>query len=293
MTGRLGGDVLRRLRDAGPQTKSQLAEFLGVPRTTLTATLRSLTAAGLLEDGPVAPSSGGRRSVTVRMTQDRVALALSLGERRVRVAVLDGHLAIGSGVSIDLQGRGSDPESISATVQRASEQVLAGRVPSAIGIAAAEGSPLAPEDLTGFLADDFPGTTPATLPAVRAMALGEHHSGEARGVDDFLAVRLGGTASGGDDDGGTPEHGRDRPRRRGRAPAGRGVRAGLRVWSHPVPGLVRQLRRTRGAGDRAVAGARGRSPALADALTRSGALDLGDLVAAGRAGRPRGGAAGP
>lgn len=284
MTGRLDGDVLRRLRDAGPQTKSELAAWLRVPRTTLTAALRSLAAAGHIEDGPVAPSSGGRRSVTVRVASDRAVVALSLGERRVRVAVLDGHLAIETGVSIDLQGRGSDPESISVTVQRATEQVLAGRAPSAIGIAAAEGAPLAPEDLTGFLADDFPGTTVATLPAVRAMALGEHRSGEARGVDDFLAVRLGGTATVATMAG-------------GRLSTGGTGRAGeighLRVEEFG-PACV--CGRT-GCLDAFVSSAalvaqatelahRGRSAALADALARSGALDLGDLVAAGRTGDP-------
>lgn len=284
MTTGLGGDVLRRLRDAGPQTKSQLAEGLGVPRTTLAGALRSLAAAGHVEDGPVAPSSGGRRSVTVRMTPDRVAVAVSLGERRVRVALLDGHLAIESGVSIDLQDRGSDPETITATVQRATEQVLAGRVPAAFGIAAADPAPLAPEDLTGFLVEQYAGTPVAVVPAVRAMALGEHRSGAARGVDDFVAVRLGSTVTVATMAG-------------GRLSTGGTGRAGeighLRVEEFGpacVCGLtgcldsfVSSVALVAQATDLAQ---RGRSSELANALARSGALDLSDLVAAGRAGDP-------
>lgn len=284
MIGRLDGEVLRRLRDAGPQTKSQLAESLGVPRTTLTATLRSLTAAGLLDDGPVAPSSGGRRSVTVRMTPDRVALALSLGERRVRVAVLDGHLAIETGVSIDLVDRGPDPDSIAATVVRATEQVLGGRDPVAVGIAAAGTAPLTPEDLSGALAEHHPGVPVASLPAARAMALGEHRAGAARGVDDFIAVRLGGSVTVATMSG-------------GRLSAGGTGRAGeighLRVEEFG-PACVCGLTGCLDSFASSVAlvaqatdlAHRGRSAVLADVLARTGALDLADLVAAGRAGDP-------
>lgn len=280
----LDGDVLRRLRDAGPQTKSQLAEWLGVPRTTLTTSLQSLAASGHIEDGPLAPSSGGRRSVTVRTTSDRVVVALSLGERRVRIAVLDGHLAIESGVSIDLQDRGTDPDPITATVRRATEQVLAGRVPVAFGIAAAGSAPLAPEDLADFLEEDYPGTPVAAIPAVRAMALGEHRSGEARGIDDFVAVRLGDTVTVATMAG-------------GRLSAGGSGRAGeighLRVEEFGpacVCGLtgcldsfVSSVALVAQATDLAQ---RGRSGTLANVLARSGALDLADLVAAGRAGDP-------
>lgn len=283
MTTGLDGEVLRRLRDAGPQTKSQLAQWLGVPRTTLTTSLQSLAASGHIEDGPVAPSSGGRRSVTVRMTPDHVVVAISLGERRVRIAVLDGHLAIESGVSIDLQDRGTDPDPISATVRRATEQVLAGRVPVAFGIAAAGSAPLAPEDLD-FLEEDHPGTPVATVPAVRAMALGEHRSGEAREIDDFLAVRLGDTVTVATMAG-------------GRLSAGGSGRAGeighLRVEEFGpacVCGLtgcldsfVSSVALVAQATDLA---RRGRSSTLANVLARSGTLDLSDLVAAGRSGDP-------
>jgi predicted NBD/HSP70 family sugar kinase len=284
VSGRLDGDVLRRLRDAGPQTKSQLAEWLDVPRTTLTGSLRSLADSGHVEDGSVAPSSGGRRSVTVRTSSARVAVALSLGERRVRVAVLDGHLAIEGGVSIDLQDRGADTDSITATVQRATEQLLAGRAPAAIGIAAAAYAPLAPEDLAEFLTTHHADVPIAAVPAVRAMALGEHRSGAARGVDDFVAVRLGGTVTLATMTGGHLSTGGT-----GRA----GEIGHLRVEEFGpacVCGLTGCLDSFVSSGALVAQATdlaeRGRSSALADTLARTGALDLADLVAAGRAGDP-------
>ena len=104
----LDGEVLRVLRDAGPQTKNQLAHVLVIPRTTLNASVRGLADAGHVEDGSVAASSGGRRSVTVRIACGRRFLVLSMGEAAARVAVLDGQLTVTSGVNIDLQDR--DPE---------------------------------------------------------------------------------------------------------------------------------------------------------------------------------------
>ena len=128
--GGLEGEVLRRLRDTGPQTKVQLAQALDVPRTTLSASLRSLTVAGHVEDGPLAPSSGGRRSVSVRVAASRVVVGVSLGERRVRVAVLDGHLTIANRASIDLHECGAREEPIAEIVLRAMRQGLDGRRPA-------------------------------------------------------------------------------------------------------------------------------------------------------------------
>ncbi|TWG99009.1 putative NBD/HSP70 family sugar kinase [Nocardioides sp. J9] len=286
MTGELDGEVLRRLRDHGPLTRTQLAQQLGVPRTTLASPLRQLTEAGDVRDGPVAASSGGRRSVTVAMPApaDRVFLALSLAERRVRVAALDGHLTIESGVSIDVQDLGDDQASMTATVLRAVDQVLRDRRPAAIGVAAAGTAPVAYVDLAGPLAERYDTTPAAAVPAARAMALGERRAGAARGIDDFVAVRLGGSVTLATMSG-------------GRLSTGGSGHAGevghLRVEEFGpacVCGLTGCLDAFVSA-SALVAQAteqahRGRSQVLADALSRNGALDLADLVAAGRTGDP-------
>lgn len=284
MKGGLDGDVLRRLRDAGPQTKSQLAETLGVPRTTLTASLRSMVASGAVEDGPLAASSGGRRSVSVRMAASRVVVAVSLGERRVRVAVLDGHLTIATGVSIDLHDLDGEADPIPGTVLSAAQQVLDGRVPVAIAVAAADTGSELLREVTGRLADEYAETPVATLPAVRAMAIGERRSGAARGVDDFVAVRLGGsvttaTVAGGHlSRGGTGlagEIGHLRVEEFGPACAC-GLTGCLDSFVSSIALVAQATELAR----------RGRSAPLAQVLDGTGSLDLADLVVAGRAGDP-------
>ncbi|MEO9322819.1 ROK family protein [Nocardioides sp. C4-1] len=187
----LGGEVLRRLRDTGPQTKAQLAAGFDVPRTTLAGTLRQLVADGLVDDGPVAPSSGGRRSVSVRIQPDLRFVAVSIGERRIRVAALGGHLAITSGHSIDLAEHGDDVDAVGSTVLDAVADVVDGARPLALAMAAPDLAAPFAEALRARLADHLPDIDHVALSAVRAMALGERHSGAATGLTDVVAVRLG------------------------------------------------------------------------------------------------------
>ena len=187
----LEGDLLRVLRDAGPQTKNQLADVLGVPRTTLNASLRSLTAAGHIEDGPVAASSGGRRSITVRIAGARRFLVVSLSRSTAQVAVLDGHLTIAAGVSIDLHDREPDAGWLAETVRRAGQRVLGDEQPAAVGVAVADTEPEIETAVVEGLASTHHGRPLVTVPAVRAMALGERRASRPDGADDFVAVRLG------------------------------------------------------------------------------------------------------
>ena len=282
--GGLDGEVLRRLRDAGPQTKAELAAWLRVPRTTLQASLRELVAAGHLEDGPLAPSSGGRRSVSVRVAPSRVAVAVSIGERRVRVAVLDGQLTISAGVSIDLHDRGSAPDPISETVLRATQQLLGGRIPVAIGVE----SPTRGRGCSASSSAPWGRCTPArrsprSQPCAR-WRFGERRSGAARHVDDFVAVRLGGSVTTATVAGG----------HLGTGATGRSGEIGhLRVEEFGpacVCGLTGCLDSFVSSvalvGQATELARRGRSAPLARVLDQSGALDLADLVSAGQAGDP-------
>ncbi|WP_167736403.1 ROK family transcriptional regulator [Nocardioides sp. 1609] len=280
----LGGAVLRRLRDAGPQTKTQLAEALGVSRTTLSAAVRALVDEGHVEDGPLAASSGGRRSTSVRLSSGRVVVALSLGERRVRVAVIDGHLTITTGVSIDLRDRDVAPGSVPGVVLQAVRQLLADRRPTAFGCAVAVPGSALFDELRRGLDDRHPGVPVAALPAVRAMAVGERHSGAARAVDDLLAVRLGNGVTTASVAGGRLAAG-DR-RYAGRVghlrveefgPACACGRTGCLDSYASGVALVAQ------AGELA---RRGRSAVLAATLAGTGELDLADVVAAAQAGDP-------
>ena len=278
----LEGEVLRQLRDAGPRSKTQLAESLDVPRSTLTAALRSLAEAGDIEDGPLAPSSGGRRSVTVRVSAGRSFLVVSLGERRVRVAVLDGHLTVVAKVSLNLQECGVEEEPFADTVLRGTQQVLAGRVPVAIGVATADQQSTLTQALTDRLADTYAATPIATLRAVRAMALGERRAGATRGIDDFVAVRLGKSVTTATVSGGIL----------GAGAAGRSGEIGHLQVEEFGPaclcgrtGCLDAFISSEALVAQAVDLAQGgRSETLQHVFDQSGALDLSDLVAAARAG---------
>ena len=285
LRGSLQGQVLRRLRDSGPQTKAQLAQALCVSRTTLAVSVRSLAAAGHVEDGPLAASSGGRRSVCVRIPAKRSFLAVSLGERRVRVAMLDGHLSIVAGVSIDARtlwdGTGSVP---AGTVLNAAARVLDERVPCAIGVAAADPQSALLGELTTRLAAMYAGAPVTALPAVRAMALGERRAGTAAGIDDLLAVRLGAGVTAASIVGGELSTGAT-----GRA----GEIGHLQVeefgptcacgLSGCLDAFVGSAALTARASELA---RRGRSASLRRVLDSAGSIDLADIVAAGRQGDP-------
>lgn len=280
----LQGDLLRVMRDAGPQTKNQLADTLGVPRTTLNASLRGLADAGHVEDGPAAASSGGRRSVTVRIAAGRRFLGVSLSEDRARVAVLDGHLTIVAGVSIDLQDREPDAGWLADTVLRAAQRLLGAEVPAGVGVAVADTEPDLEQAVVERLASAYDGRPLATVASVRAMALGERRSSGSADTDDFVAVRLGSsvttaTVAGGHlslgSTGRSGEIGHLRVEEFGPA-CSCGLTGCLDsfVSSSALVAQAAQLVR------------RGRSAELEEVIARTGALALPDLVAAGRTGDP-------
>lgn len=280
----LEGELLRTLCDDGPQTRSELARSLDVPRTTLTVSLRSLVAAGHVEEGSLAASSGGRRSLRLRISPHRRVLVVSLGERKARVAVLDGHLTIAHSLSVDLQDRGADVAVLASTVMRAVRQLVGDEVPTAIGTATVDAESPLHVQVAQQLSQAYAATPRATVAAVRAMALGERRAGVARGADDLVAVRLGDSVTSTIISGGHLDHGAS-----GRA----GEIGHLRVEEFGPActcGLTGCLDSFVSAGalvEQATDLARrGRSPAMGSVLERSGALVFDDLVAAGRSGDP-------
>jgi predicted NBD/HSP70 family sugar kinase len=277
----IGRVALRRLRDAGPQTRSQLADHVEVPRTTLTTTLRSLVDHGLVEDGPVAPSSGGRRSVTVQLPSDVAFAAVSVGERRTRVALLTGHLSIVAGVSTDL-GDHATGDQVAAGVLDVLADVVGDRPLAAVGLATVTPERPWVRDLAVRVGAAHDGVPVAVVPAVHAMALGERHSGAARGRDDVTVVRLGhGVTTA------TIARGDLLLGARGRAGAighlrveefGRTCECGRTGCLDSVVGVAALVER---ATDLA---RRGRSPRIAAVLDRGAEPTLADLVAAAEAG---------
>ena len=286
MTGHVEAQLLRALREDGPQTRSQLVRSLGLPRTTLSSTIASLVSTGRLEDGPVAASTGGRRSVTLRLSPRRSFVAVSVGERRARAALLDGHLNVLSSVGVDLGDRGPGAEDwLPSIMVRATAQVLGERAaPAAIGVAGVGSDPVAEAGVVARLAERFGDGPVVGLSAVRAMALGERSAGAARGMDDFVTVRLGSGATMATVSGGRLTRGvADRSGAIGHLRVeefGPSCTCGQTGCLDAFVGAEALLAQ---ASDMA---RRGRSPALAAVLADAGAIVLDDLVVASRGGEP-------
>ncbi len=197
-------ELLRSLRDEGPSTRSQLAERIGASRGTIASDVAGLVAAGLVEDAPGMSGSGGRPSALLQIDAGLRFLAVSLGESRARVALLGGGLTILRGLSLSTSDV-EEPAVWDWAVEAATTVLReeGGDRPAGIGVVRAPGHDRtvreagAARDAAGL--DPIAGELTALLGGegvvdvapVHAMALGERHSGDARGSRDFLALRLG------------------------------------------------------------------------------------------------------
>ncbi|NPC96188.1 ROK family transcriptional regulator [Nocardioides sp. zg-DK7169] len=195
----LDGRLLRVLRDEGPLTRSELARLLGVSRTTVTGEVALLEGAGLVAPGPVAPSSGGRRSSTVGLGPAVRTGAVSVAESWVRATVVDGTFAVSRRVTRD-RTAGESSEELGRLVGETLSQALAEapddrRGVLATGVALAPGIVVDLEEVLGHVAAVTDGAPTAVEQATRAMAVGERHGGRARALDDVVVVRLGATVS--------------------------------------------------------------------------------------------------
>jgi len=198
----LEGRLLRLLRDEGPRTRSELARALGVSRTTVSGEVAALAGAGLVTPGPVAPSSGGRRSSTVGLGPAVRMAAVSVAESRVRATVLDATFAISRPVTRDRTGGESPEELCRLVVETVSQAMSQAAVDSsghhavlATGLALAPGLLVQPDELVAGIEAATGGAPVVHEQAARAMAIGERHSGGARGLDDVVVLRLGATVS--------------------------------------------------------------------------------------------------
>ena len=290
MTRSVGEGLVRLLRDKGPRTRSQLAEDLGISRTSVSTEVAALEGVGLVAEGPVAPSSGGRRSTTVRLGPAVRLATVSVGESRIRASVLDAGLAGPRPVTVDVDDdAGPSTEQVVQALRTAlgpDQSVLA------VGLSLAPDlrgggapAPAGPStDLVDALAAAAGGSPVVVEAAARAMARGERHAGLARGLDNLVVVRIGATVTtaayvdghlgrGSEDQAGAVGH--------------------VRVDEFGPScvcgssGCLDSFVSVRALRDLAVAAARsGRSPALAAALDASGTIVLPDLASAVTAGDP-------
>ncbi|MBD0737435.1 ROK family transcriptional regulator [Streptomyces sp. CBMA29] len=198
--------VLSRLRDLGPLSRAQLSDELEMPRPRLVAELDRMIASGtILEAGPAA-SRGGRRSTLVRLDPELRFAAVDLGASSIDIEITDGRLAAVASYSesADIrQGPGPVLDRVSELLRKLGAQSRGARLDT-IGIGLPgpvsfrDGVSVSPPIMPGW--DRFPVRSTLTsehgCPVVvdndvNLMALGEHHGGVARSVDNLLFVKIG------------------------------------------------------------------------------------------------------
>lgn len=277
--------MLRLLRDEGPQTRSALAAELGISRTTVSAEVVALSRTGLVAEGPVAPSSGGRRSTTVRLGPAVRIATVSVAESRVRATVLDGQFTVSRPATVVVDG---DAGLAARTLDAARTALGDDRSVLALGLSLAPDLPGVTDgfvaDLVAELADLTEGGAVVVEGAARAMARGERHAGVARGQDDLGVVRIGATVTTAAYIDGHLGRGHDEL-------AGAIGHAKVDEFGPACPcgssGCLDSFASVHALREQASAAAlSGRSPALTAALEASGAVGLPDLAGAVADGDP-------
>jgi glucokinase-like ROK family protein len=198
--------MLAMLRDDGPMSRAGLGDATQLSRTKIGVEVDRLAALGLAEEAGPAASRGGRRSTMVRLASDIRFLGVDIGATSVHVALTDGQLGVLRRVSEPCDVR-SGPTAVLGKVAALAEKLRAeAGMPELFGagvgvpgpVSFREGAPVVPPLMPGWhhvpvrdmLSQEF--GCPVTVDNdVNIMALGERHSGVARGADDFLFIKIG------------------------------------------------------------------------------------------------------
>jgi len=198
--------VLKLLRDHGPLSRVELADRLGLSRTTMAVEVGRLVEQELAAELGPAASRGGRRSTLVDLSPSVRFVGIAIGATGMTVAVTDGRLAVLGQAHRDVEVR-KGPEHVLAIAIEAARKVLAEQGvyrPAGVGIGVPGpvdfhlGVPVSPPIMPGW--DGYPvrdviaqemGCPVLLDNDVNVMALGEQHAGVARTVNDFLFVKIG------------------------------------------------------------------------------------------------------
>src|SRR5947207_14778189 len=86
--------LLALLRDRGPLPMTHLSEHRGVSRSKLGQEVAELGRLGLVVNGGQAPSTGGRPSNIVSLSDDTRYAGIEIGATSIAVGVTDGYLDV-------------------------------------------------------------------------------------------------------------------------------------------------------------------------------------------------------
>ena len=161
-------ELFQLLRDGQPRTRSELADIVGVARSTIVLRLEALMEIGLVAPVEDAVSTGGRPSSRFALnTGNMVVLGVDIGASHLRLGVMDLSGSTVSAVTEELQVS-SGPETVLDTVSRLGSALLeeAGRSPQdllAVGVGVPgpvehrTGRPINPPIMPGWHGFDVPG----------------------------------------------------------------------------------------------------------------------------------------
>ncbi|MFP5071289.1 ROK family protein [Pseudonocardia nantongensis] len=199
--------VLDLVRSGGARTRPELARRTGLGRTVVSQRLGQLEAAGLVTEGELGMSTGGRAPRELRFQADAgVLLVASLGATGIDAGLADlsGRLLAHRGCEWDIA---AGPEASLSRVEDLFDELLADRdAPAVWGVGLgvpgpvefASGRPVAPPIMPGW--DGYPVRdrlaarydAPAFVDnEVNVMALGEYRAGRGAGSPDLVLVKIG------------------------------------------------------------------------------------------------------
>lgn len=201
------GPVLAAIAGHDGLSRAALGEATGLSRATLGQRLAALTEAGLVHESPATEPSGGRPARLLALAPDAaLVLAIDMGERHVRIAVLTLAPAIVAGETLAF-AIADGPETALAAIAGRLDALRRrhgrGRTIAGVGISMPApvdhriGRIFGPSILVGW--DDFPvgdwlarrfGAPAIVENDVNAMTVFERHRRPGP-VDDFLFVKVG------------------------------------------------------------------------------------------------------
>lgn len=202
------GELFQLLRDGRPRTRADLAAATGQARSTITARVDVLMAAGLIAPAGEASSTGGRPPTTFAFRPSaRVVLAVDLGATHARLAVTDlastvlasteATIAIADGPEAVLGWIAEHGRALVTRAGRTLDDLVSVGVGLPGPVEHSTGRPINPPimpswddaDVRGILSDALGGPEVLVDNDVNLMALGEHRSAWPD-VSDMLFVKV-------------------------------------------------------------------------------------------------------
>jgi len=198
--------LLRLLRDEGPRSRAELTDAVELSKSKVADELDRLMGAGLVEAGGLAASRGGRRSSIVQIARQLHFVGIDIGATSVDVAVTDGELRVLGHLAEPADVRDGPERVLDLALEMLAKLRDQGLAPEIHGVGVGvpgpvsfrDGAPFAPPIMPGW--NKYPvrealsqelGCPVLVDNDVNIMALGEHHAGLAKQVDDLLFVKIG------------------------------------------------------------------------------------------------------